>query len=66
MAKFKEQLSEVTSELVTGLMDITQNVNLGFGMFVDKPTLPYTDLNRHVNRLLNKLAFDQERWAVAQ
>lgn len=45
MSEFKTLLSSVTKELVAGLMDITQNVQLGFGMFVDKPTLPYTDMN---------------------
>lgn len=45
MKDYKGKISDATNEIVNGLNSITSNVKLGFGMFVDKPVLPYTDLN---------------------
>lgn len=45
MTSYKGRISDATSEIVKGLNNITTNVQLGFGVFVDKPVLPYTDLN---------------------
>lgn len=45
MSSLKTDLSDLTNELVEGLETITNNIQLGFGMFVDKPMLPYTDMN---------------------
>ena len=43
MKPLKEILSAVSEELVKGLKKLSNNVQLGFGIFVDKPVLPYTD-----------------------
>lgn len=45
MTELKSTLADVTNELVNGLKNMTTNLQLGFGMFVDKPVLPYTDMN---------------------
>lgn len=45
MAQVKSNLSEVTDDVVAGLLEIFTDIQLGFGMFIDKPVLPYTDMN---------------------
>lgn len=44
MASSKEELASVTTQLVEDLEKLSSNMKLGFGMFVDKPVLPYTDM----------------------
>ncbi|XP_045105712.1 LOW QUALITY PROTEIN: integrin beta-PS-like [Portunus trituberculatus] len=44
MSTSKEELASVTSKLVADLEKLSNNMRLGFGMFVDKPVLPYTDM----------------------
>lgn len=44
MASSKEELASVTTQLVEDLEKLSTNMKLGFGMFVDKPVLPYTDM----------------------
>ncbi|GAV01478.1 hypothetical protein RvY_12184 [Ramazzottius varieornatus] len=43
MRKYQERLSNLTSTLASELHNITSNFRLGFGSFVDKPTMPFTD-----------------------
>ncbi|OQV14598.1 Integrin beta pat-3 [Hypsibius exemplaris] len=42
MRPYKEALAKITEGLAKALEDITSNVQLGFGSFVDKPTMPFT------------------------
>ncbi|KAK8383550.1 hypothetical protein O3P69_015779 [Scylla paramamosain] len=44
MSSSKAELANVTYELVENLEKLSNNMQLGFGMFVDKPILPYTDM----------------------
>lgn len=44
MAKYKRSLSELGDKLTETMMNVTSNFQLGFGSFVDKVTLPYTDV----------------------
>lgn len=39
-----QSLTNLGLELREALLSITQNVRLGFGAFVDKPTMPYIDI----------------------
>ncbi|XP_069973257.1 integrin beta-PS [Penaeus vannamei] len=41
MADDKDMLHSVGKELAEGMKKITSNLQLGFGIFVDKPVLPY-------------------------
>ncbi|KAG0714156.1 Integrin beta-1-B [Chionoecetes opilio] len=45
MSILKTDLAKLTDDIVDGLQKISTNIQLGFGMFVDKPVLPYTDIN---------------------
>lgn len=41
MADDKKMLHSVGDQLAGGMKNITSNVQLGFGIFVDKPVMPY-------------------------
>lgn len=41
MADDKDMLHSLGEKLAEGMKEITTNFQLGFGIFVDKPVLPY-------------------------
>ncbi|XP_055329594.1 integrin beta pat-3-like [Paramacrobiotus metropolitanus] len=41
MAGYKTHLSDIASTIADSLLDVTDDFRLGFGTFVDKPTLPF-------------------------
>lgn len=41
MADDKDMLYSLGEQLAEGMKEITNNLYLGFGIFIDKPVLPY-------------------------